>query len=129
MRRVAFLLLFLFATVSGAQAADTKSRTFVVYFQEWSVGIDEDAQKVIAEAADMAKANPQSAVRVTGFADPTGSRAANIMLSELRALRVSDYLQENGIAKLRIMLRGKGPVQFAVSSIESRRVEITVKPR
>ncbi len=129
MRRIAFLLLFLCATISGAQAADPQGRKFVIYFQEWSVAIDSEAQKVIKEAAAFATENPRFAVRVTGFADPTGSRASNIMLSELRALRVSDYLMEGGLPKLRIQLRGKGPVEFAVSSLESRRVEINVKPR
>ncbi|MGE0419545.1 MAG: OmpA family protein [Acetobacteraceae bacterium] len=128
MRRIAFLLMMLVATVSGARAADQPAQVFVIYFQEWSVAIDTEAQKVIKQAADMAKANRKAQVQVTGFADPTGSRISNVMLSELRAQRVADYLTDDGVPKARLHLRGKGPVQFAISGLESRRVEITVTP-
>ncbi len=129
MRRIAFLLLLLCATVAGARAADGPARVYVVYFQEWSVAVDDEAQKVIREAAQMAKASPRTLVQVTGFADPTGTRTSNIMLSELRAQRVADYLIEDGLPKQRILLRGRGPVQFAISGLESRRVEIIVTPQ
>lgn len=128
MRRLALLLLLACATISGAQAADPPGRKFVVFFQEWSVAIDDNAEKIIAEAAELARSMSRATITVTGFADPTGSRKSNIMLSELRAQRVVDYLGKDGVGNAQVRQRGKGPVQFAISSQESRRVEINVKP-
>lgn len=133
-RRLALMLMLAFATTAGAtvasaNAAEPPGRKFVVFFQEWSVAIDDNARKVIAEAAEFAQQNPTAMVRVTGFADPTGTKKANVMLSELRAQRVADYLMDDGLRAQRIQQRGKGPVQFAISSLESRRVEITVRTK
>lgn len=115
--------------ITGANAAEPPGRKFVVFFQEWSVAIDDNARKVIAEAAEFAQQHANAPVRVTGFADPTGSKKSNILLSELRAQRVADYLMDDGVRGQRIQQRGKGPVQFAISALESRRVEITVRTK
>jgi len=128
-RRLALMLMLAFATTAGANAAEPAGRKFVVFFQEWSVAIDDNARKVIAEAAEFARENPTARVRVTGYADPTGTKKSNIMLSELRAQRVTDTLMEDGLPGQRIQQRGKGPVQFAISALESRRVEITVRTK
>ena len=127
MRRFAMLLLLLFATIPGAQAAEPPTRKFVVFFQEWSVAIDDAAESVISQAATFARDNPNRPVRVTGFADPTGTRKSNILLSELRAQRVADYLMQDGVPEMWIKMRGKGPVLYAISSVESRRVEISIQ--
>lgn len=127
MRRLAILLLLFSACVGSAHAADPAPR-FVVFFQEWSAAMDDAAQGVVSQAAAYTKAHPRDQVRVHGFADPTGSRQANILLSELRAQRVSDQMQENGIPVARIRLDGHGSVKFAISSIESRRVTVEFVP-
>jgi outer membrane protein OmpA-like peptidoglycan-associated protein len=127
MRRLALLLL-LSALVAGPAQAAEQPRRFVVFFQEWSAALDPNAQSVISEAADLAKATPGARIRVHGFADPTGSRAANILLSELRAQRVADQMQDDGIPRLRIRQDGHGAVKFAYTSQESRRVEVEVIP-
>ena len=79
MRRLAMLLLLVSAMISGApmpgaQAADPPGRKFVVFFQEWSVAIDDAAVTVITEAAHLALEHPRVAVQVTGFADPEGGQ-------------------------------------------------------
>jgi outer membrane protein OmpA-like peptidoglycan-associated protein len=130
MRRFGLLLLFLFCTtLVSADAADPKGRKFVVFFQEWSVALDDTAVAVITEAAHLALENPRAPVQVTGFADPTGTRTSNILLSELRAQRVVDHLLEGGVPATQLRQRGKGPVHFAISALESRRVEIFVPTR
>jgi outer membrane protein OmpA-like peptidoglycan-associated protein len=129
MRRHAFLLLLLSVLAGSAHAEDTKARRFVVFFQEWSAALDEPAQAVITQAADFAKANPRAPVRVHGYADPTGSREANILMSELRAQRVADQLRDAGIAPARIRQDGHGSVKFAITSLESRRVEVEIPGR
>ena len=128
MRRIVFLFLLCFA-ITRADAAEPPGQKFVVYFQEWSAGFDDAALAVIGQAADNAKAHPGLVVHVTGFADPTGSRAANALLTQLRAQVVMDQLQTDGVPVARVHGRGRGSVQFALSSQESRRVEITVGGR
>ena len=124
-------MLFLLLTMAalGANAADPPTQKFVVFFQEWSAAIDEPAQTVVKQAAAFAKANAGKPVRVNGFADPTGSKQANTLMSDLRAQVVADLLVSDGVDAKRIRQRGRGPVQFALSSQESRRVEISVGGR
>lgn len=136
MRRFVLPFLLLCAlvpgiTLSAAHAQGTsqgapQGRKFVVFFEEWSAGIDDIARGVILDAAHHALTVPRVSVQVTGFADPTGSRRANELLSQLRAQRVLDVLRDNGIAQARITTAGKGPTAFALSPQESRRVEIFI---
>jgi len=48
------------------------------------------------------------------------------LLSDLRAQMVVDQLQADGIDPKTIRQRGHGSVQFALTSQESRRVEISI---
>ena len=123
-RRLALAVTFSVSAITGAWA---QQPTYLVFFQQWSAAIDDSAQSVINQAADWMKSHPGRA-RVIGFADPTGSREANILLSELRAQVVSDGLVAAGVPAGRIRKTGKGSVQFAGSSQEARRVEIDVTP-
>ena len=129
MPRIAVLLLLLCSFCGGVRAADDSSRRFVVFFTEWSAALDDAAVGVIHEAATLAKGQRHSLLTVTGFADPTGSRAANRLLSELRAQRVADLLHGDGVAAARIHPIGVGSVRFVSSAQESRRVEIMIGQR
>ncbi len=126
MRRLAFMFLLLCVATGSANAADAPPQKFVVFFQEWSARLDDPAQAVITQAAEWVKAHPDNVAHVAGFADPTGSKAANALLSELRAQLVVDQLQADGIDPARISQRGHGSVEFALTSQESRRVEISI---
>jgi peptidoglycan-binding protein ArfA len=129
MPRLALLVSLLCVVCGGARAADPATVRFVVYFQEWSAAIDDSAQDVITRAAEAIKAHPRSPAAVTGFADPTGSKEANKLLSELRAQRVIDQLQTDGVPPARLARHGRGSVKFALTSQESRRVEVEVGTR
>ena len=127
MRRVGILFLLLCAITTGStRAADVPAQKFVVFFQLWSAAIDDSAQTVISQAADWVKAHPGNVAHVNGFADTTGSKQANILLSELRAQVVVDQLVTDGVEPAKVKQRGHGSVQFALSSQESRRVEISI---
>jgi outer membrane protein OmpA-like peptidoglycan-associated protein len=126
MRRLGLLLLLLCAATSSTRAADVPAQKFVVFFQEWSAALDDSAQSVITRAADWVKSHPGNVAHVNGFADTTGSKEANILLSELRAQVVVDQLQTDGVDPARVKQRGHGSVQFALTSQESRRVEISI---
>jgi outer membrane protein OmpA-like peptidoglycan-associated protein len=128
MRRLLMLLLLL-TIASASRAADAPAQKFVVFFQEWSAALDDSAQAVITQAAEWVKSHPGNIAHVSGFADPTGSKQANVMMSDLRAQVVADQLQTDGIDPQRIRQRGHGAVQFALTSQESRRVEISIGRR
>jgi outer membrane protein OmpA-like peptidoglycan-associated protein len=128
MRRLIVCLLLLSVTPGLAHAAEHKraapGERFVVFFQEWSAALDEPAQTVITHAAEYAKAHPGQFVHVSGFADTTGSRKANALLTDLRVQVVIDQLQTDGVPVAHIIGRGHGSVKFALTSQESRRVEV-----
>jgi outer membrane protein OmpA-like peptidoglycan-associated protein len=126
MRRLGILILLLCAVTGTAGAADVPQQKFVVYFQEWSAAMDDNAQAVITHAAEWVKSHPGNVAHVNGFADPTGSKAANILMSDLRAQVVVDQLVTDGVDPRMVNQRGHGSVQFALNSQESRRVEISV---
>ncbi|HUN39781.1 MAG TPA: OmpA family protein [Acetobacteraceae bacterium] len=124
MRCIMILFLICFS-VSQAHAVEPTGPRYVVFFQEWSANLDGPAQAVISHAASYAKAHPSALVHVNAFADPTGSRKANILLTELRAQMVMDQMHTDGIPEQRLIGYGHGSVHFALSSQESRRVEIS----
>ena len=93
MRRVGILFLLLCVATGSTRAADAPSQKFVVFFQEWSAALDDPAQSVITQAAEWVKTHPGNVAHVNGFADPTGSKRANALLSDLRAQMVVDQLQ------------------------------------
>jgi outer membrane protein OmpA-like peptidoglycan-associated protein len=115
------------ATVSASEAVSPRPRA-VVFFQEWSAQLDDAAKGVIADAAEWAKQHPDAPVRVLGYADPTGSKEANRLLTLLRAQMVIDALESDGVDAARMQREGEGSVNYADSSQESRRVEIIVEP-
>ena len=125
MRRVAPLAaLLLLAGCAALWPAGAPQPRFVVYFQEQSADLDAAALKAIAGAADWARQHPAVPLTVTGFADPAGNAAGNRDLSRLRAQVVGDTLVSDGVALARIRRVAAGPVAFASTAQESRRVEI-----
>lgn len=128
MRHLPVLLLLLGLLPASAEAA-TPAQAFVVFFQEWSAALDRPAQTVIRDAAAYARSHPREIVHVNGYADPTGSRKANTLLAELRMQVVIDGLHADGVPQSRMVGHGAGPVNFALTSQESRRVAITIDKR
>jgi OOP family OmpA-OmpF porin len=125
MRRFACLLplAVVVACTTAPQAAPHK---VVVFFQEWSAAIDPAAGAAITAAAQWGKEYPGTVLRVTGYADPTGSAQANDYLSLTRAQVVADQLMADGIERGRIVLAAHGATDFTLTSQESRRVEIAI---
>ena len=124
MRR--FLLSLPLLALLPACAVQPASQAFLVFFEPWSVKLDEQGRAAIDGAAELARKSPAAVVRVVGFADPEGSAAANIELSRLRAQLVVDELVKAGVTQSRIRQSGRGPTDFTHSGLESRRVEITI---
>ena len=128
MRRFAAICLLL-VLAACAQPQDAGVRRQLVFFQEWSAAMDQEAQDAVSAAAAVVKANPASPVTVIGYADPEGSPQANREISRARAQVVTDALVKAGIPVGQIVWQAKGSTAFIGTSLESRRVEIVVTPR
>jgi outer membrane protein OmpA-like peptidoglycan-associated protein len=123
MRRFACLLLVM---VAACTTTGPPPHRILVFFKEWSAAIDPPAAGAIAEAAQWAKDHPADAIKVTGYADTTGSAAANDYMSRTRAQVVADQLVTDGVDRSRLVLGAQGATGFTQTSQESRRVEIAI---
>jgi K(+)-stimulated pyrophosphate-energized sodium pump len=65
-------------------------------------------------------------IDVTGFADRTGNRAANLDLAKRRATAVRDALVAEGVPADRVRMKPPQDVTGSGSDTEARRVEIAV---
>ncbi len=126
MRRLVAGLLLLSSLAACSNSDPPASQKFLVFFQEWSASLDDNAQGAITAAAGWAAQHPAEVVTVTGFAAPDGSQEANVALSRTRAQVVVDQLQKDGVANSRIRLTAQGPTDFTLAPQESRRVEIGI---
>lgn len=131
MRRRVLLAVPALLTLAACQApagrtALSRQPVRVVFFTEDSAALDASGLAVVADAAALAKANPDAPIQVLGFAEPAGSRAFNQALSDARARNVADTLVAQGIPTGRIRISPRGPVLFEMIPTESRRVEISV---
>jgi len=98
---------------------------FVIFFGAGSSTLDAQARQVVATVAAKARERQGTPVVVAGFATPEGTVASNLSLSARRATAVSDALIAAGVEAARIQRHAIGGVDYALDSIESRRVEIT----
>jgi len=87
--------------------------------------LNPDAQTVIKRLESEIKAHSDQAVRVTGYADVSGSREANNLLSGLRAQVVMDQLVADGIPATRLRRVEQGATPDTGLPTESRRVVVT----
>ncbi len=120
-----FLLGVMFL-VSGCALIAPSGQRFVIFFDALSVDIDKSGGETIAAAAAYARAHPDRAVSVAGFADPIGTAEANAQLTRERTESVVAELVKDGVPIEHIGRREVGEVPFALNSQESRRVTVTI---
>lgn len=101
-----------------------------VLFQTDKARLNQDGLNTSRKLAKVLEENPERTVLIEGFTDSTGSSAHNQRLSERRATSVRQTLQEMGVNRNRIAIRGFGE-SYPVASNETsedrqmnRRVEI-----
>jgi outer membrane protein OmpA-like peptidoglycan-associated protein len=121
-----FACVILLAVAACTASVTSQPQRFIVFFQEWSAAIGPEAEKAITAAAQYAKDHPADAVKVTGYADTTGSAAANVYMSHARAQVVADQLITDGVDQARIAVDAAGATGYALSSQESRRAGIVI---
>ena len=109
-------------TRAVAQKKEDKFRRDV-FFMINGTQISKKEQAKVQEIAEYMKANPNSKVEITGYADRgTGNATINRNLSQRRAQAVSNMLQRNyGIKKDRIKVDFKGDtIQPFAKDVENR---------
>lgn len=87
-------------------------------------------QPTLDSVVTVVKKFDQTAIKVVGHTDSTGSFAYNQQLSEQRADSVADYLAGQGVQYARLQVSGKGPRSPVASNAtaegreQNRRVEL-----
>ena len=98
-------------------------------FDRWD--LDDTAQTALASLVKELQANPRLSVDLEGYADPTGTFAYNVGLSQRRVEAVRRYLVEKGVELPRIQAVGLGPITAAGLPDEKKRrvtVRLMVQP-
>ncbi len=98
-----------------------------VYFPTSVSALPEDASTTLAEIIDWAKNNPTAKVVISGFHDPRGDKAFNIMLSKNRAQSVADYIVSMGVPAENVEMREPQNVEGDGSLKEARRAEVSIE--
>ena len=127
MRRRLLPLGVLFALLLALAAPPARAaEKVIVFFHPWSAELDPAAEDVMAAAIAYAKQNAAMRVEITGFASTIGQEKANLYLSLVRALRISEAMATGGIAPARLRPVGEGEIKAVGTTEEARRVEILV---
>lgn len=114
------------------EPVDDRPRAWTLFFGFDSAALD-DAARGVVDAIAAAWAAGTERLAVVGHADTAGPDSYNLGLSERRARAVGAALQEGGVADGRLILRGVGESDPAVStgdgvpSAENRRVSVAVQ--
>jgi membrane fusion protein (multidrug efflux system) len=109
----------------AAPVARPPGATLVVNFAAGKATLDAEALRLLKGFAPGMKAGANP-IDVTGFADRTGDRAANVALAQRRAAAVRDALLAEGIPAERVRIRQTQDVTGPGSDREARRVELAV---
>jgi outer membrane protein OmpA-like peptidoglycan-associated protein len=120
------LLLLLYALAVSTEAsaqAPTNTATgelprFLVYFDEFSANLSDEAKATIADAAKRARESRASA---------TGKPETNKYLAQTRSSIVTDQLEEDGIARTMVRQEPIGQTGSGDPSVYNRRVDIILE--
>lgn len=109
------------------------SRTGNIFFAPASSRLDAKSNALLDQLYDIVSRCPGMVIEIGGHTDSDGSDAANMALSERRALSVQSYLQAKGIARDRLVVKGYGESQpfvandSAENKARNRRIEFQVQ--
>ena len=129
-----FLLLLsavVSATAANGQTAPNTGKTdtphFLVYFDEFSANLSNEAKTVIADAAKRAREAGAKAIVVQARASATGKPETNKYLAQTRSSIVTDQLEEDGIARAMIRQEPIGQTGSSDPTVYNRRVDIILE--
>jgi len=79
-----------------------------IYFDLESDDIKTEYVSALSKLASALKTDKKIMIKVNGFADNTGAKSYNNVLSEKRAQSVADYLISKGVNKKQVLVKGFG---------------------
>ena len=119
------------ATPTGAQTGSTIGQggaRFLVYFDEFSAFLSDEAKNIIADAAKEARQTGARRIVVQARASATGKAETNKYLAQTRSSIVTDQLEEDGIARTMVRQEPIGQTGSSDPSVYNRRVDIIIEP-
>jgi OmpA-OmpF porin, OOP family len=128
--RLMVFLMFAGLTAANAQTPGTNNSElprFLVYFDEFSANLSDEAKSVISDAAKRAKATGAKGIVVQARASATGKAETNKYLAQTRSSIVADQLEEDGIARTLIKQEPIGQTGSSDPSVYNRRVDIILQ--
>lgn len=123
-------LLVVVTPLSAQVPANTANREiprFLVYFDEFSANLSDEAKGVIADAAKRARETGAKAVIVQARASATGTEETNKYLAQTRSSIVTDQLVEDGVARTMIKQEPIGQTGSSDPTVYNRRVDIILE--
>ena len=127
--RMSFLSAALFVA-SAALAPPGRAQEgtrFLVYFDEFSANLSQQARDVIADAAKKARETNAKAIRIEARASATGSQKANHYLAQTRSQVVADELEHDGVNPAMLRQVPIGQTGSEDPSVAERRVDIVLE--
>jgi len=121
------------ANAPSAPQASAPAIDLTVQFQSGSAELTPEAMRTLDELGRALSSEALAAFRfrIEGHTDTTGSRAANLTLSQARAARVAEYLEAKfGVAGTRLVPVGRGQEALKVATPDqtpeprNRRVQV-----
>ena len=129
-------LTFLFVALMGATAVSAQVPAnpptaeiprLLVYFDEFSANLSDEAKATVADAAKRARDTGAKALVVQARASATGRPETNRYLAQTRSSIVADQLEEDGVARTMIRQEPIGQTGSSDPSVYNRRVDIILE--
>jgi outer membrane protein OmpA-like peptidoglycan-associated protein len=97
-----------------------------VFFAQGQASLDTNAQRAL-RIASAAYVGIGTRILITGYADRTGNRAANVELAKRRAQAVRDELVQLGVEPARVVMAPPAEVTGSGPDEQARRVDVAVQ--
>ena len=120
------------STAASAQTAPSVANQggarFLVYFEEFSAFLSNEAKTIIADAAKRARETGAHRIVVQARASATGTAETNKYLAQTRSSIVTDQLEADGIARAMVRQEPIGQTGSNDPTVTERRVDIILEP-
>ena len=131
LRLTMLLAAFVAAVAASAQTPPSTGTgeipRFLVYFDEFSANLSDEAKSVIANAAKRAREAGAKTIVVQARASATGTPETNKYLAQTRSSIVADQLEADGIGKTMIRQEPIGQTGSSDPTVYNRRVDIIIE--
>jgi outer membrane protein OmpA-like peptidoglycan-associated protein len=97
-----------------------------IYFEVGKRDLPLDASRQLAAVAEVALANPDRMIDISGYTDASGDPVKNEELAKERAKAVRDALTAEGVPLERINMKKPEVITGSGTEAEARRVEVSM---